>query len=76
MDLSLIEDEELAEHSYLSGYELIFKHIRKGDIDGTLDMVTTMLKVYDHFSRKVLITYMCRYVDMQPEDFYDKIINQ
>jgi predicted transposase/invertase (TIGR01784 family) len=74
VDLSLIDDEELAKHSYLSGYELIFKHIRQGDIDGTLDMVSTMLKVYDHFSRKVLIKYMSRYVDMQPEDFYDKIV--
>ena len=74
VDLSLIDDVELAGHGYLSGYELIFKHIRQGDIDGTLDMVSTMLKTYDHFSRRVLIKYMIRHTDMQPEDFCDKII--
>tara|TARA_R110002167_G_scaffold116781_1_gene292201 strand:+ start:1340 stop:2260 length:921 start_codon:yes stop_codon:yes gene_type:complete len=74
VDLSLIDDDELADGGYLSGYELIFKHIKKGDLDGTLDMVSHMLEAYDHASRRVLIKYMSRHVDMQPQEFCDKII--
>ena len=75
IDLSNISDEELAKHSFLSAYEMIFKHIRQGDLEGQLDMVTSQLKIYDNFSRRTLIKYMSQYIDMQSEQFYDRIIS-
>lgn len=75
VDLSQLSDEEISQHDYIAGYELILKHIRKGDIDNHIEVAAKHLIQYDQYTRQVLIRYMSDFSDMQRSTFYDKIIN-
>lgn len=75
VDLSQLSDEEISQHDYIAGYELILKHIRKGDIDSHIEVAAKHLIQYDQYTRQVLIRYMSDFSDMQRSTFYDKIIH-
>ena len=55
-------------------YELIFKAIRQGKLDGQLSLLSREITVYDHAIRKTLIKYLSRHSDMQPDKFRDILI--
>ena len=75
IDLSKLSDDEIMQHDYIAGYELILKHVRKGDIDNHIEVAAKHLIQYDQYTRQVLIKYMANFSDMQRDSFYDKIIS-
>jgi predicted transposase/invertase (TIGR01784 family) len=75
IDLSKLSDDEIMQHDYIAGYELILKHVRKGDIDSHIEVAAKHLIQYDQYTRQVLIKYMANFSDMQRDSFYDKIIS-
>ncbi|WP_011178454.1 Rpn family recombination-promoting nuclease/putative transposase [Caedibacter taeniospiralis] len=74
IDLNRYSDEEILEHGFIAGYELILKAIREKNIDGKLDIAINQIEAYDHIARQVLIRYMSQYSDMETKDFHDKLI--
>ncbi|WHN66779.1 Rpn family recombination-promoting nuclease/putative transposase [Cysteiniphilum sp. QT6929] len=75
IDLNRYSDEEILEHGFIAGYELILKAIREKNIDGKLDIAINQIEAYDHIARQVLIRYMSQYSDMETDAFYDRIID-
>lgn len=75
IDLNRYSDEEILEHGFIAGYELILKAIREKNIDGKLDIAINQIEAYDHIARQVLIRYMSQYSDMETNAFYDRIID-
>ena len=76
VDLNRFSDEEILQHGFIAGYELILKAIREKDIDGKLQIAVNQIEAYDNIARQVLIKYMSYYSDMETDAFYDKIINK
>ena len=76
VDLNRFSDEEILEHGFIAGYELILKAIREKDIDGKLQIAVNQIEAYDNIVRQVLIKYMSYYSDMETDAFYDKIIDK
>ena len=76
IDLNRFSDEEILNHGFIAGYELILKAIREKDIDGKLQIAVNQIEAYDSIARQVLIKYMSYYSDMETDAFYDKIINK
>ncbi|MCF6776886.1 Rpn family recombination-promoting nuclease/putative transposase [Thiotrichales bacterium 19X7-9] len=75
IDLGDLSDEEIAKHGDIAGFELILKHIQKGDIDGNLDIVSKYLVTYDEIVTQTLIRYMSKYSALEYSSFCDKIIS-
>ncbi|WP_192484805.1 MULTISPECIES: Rpn family recombination-promoting nuclease/putative transposase [Cysteiniphilum] len=75
VDLNRYSDEEILEHGFIAGFELILKAIREKNIDGKLGIAINQIEAYDHFARQVLIRYMSQYSDMETDAFYDRIID-
>ena len=75
IDLNRFSDEEIVQHGFIAGYELILKAIREKNIDGKLEMAVNQIEAYDQIVRQVLIKYMSNYSDMETDEFYGKIIN-
>ena len=75
VDLNRFSDEEILEHGFIAGFELILKAIREKNIDGKLGIVVNHIELYDHIARQVLIRYMSQYSDMETDAFYDRIID-
>jgi predicted transposase YdaD len=75
IDLNRYSDEEILEHGFIAGYELILKAIREKNIDGKLGIAINQIEAYDHIARQVLIRYMSQYSDMETDAFYDRIID-
>ena len=75
VDLNRYSDEEILEHGFIAGYELILKAIREKNIDGKIGIAVHKIQAYDHFARQVLIRYMSQYSDMETDAFYDRIID-
>ena len=75
VDLNRFSDEEILQHGFIAGYEIILKYIRQKQIDGKLGMAVSHIEMYDHIVRQVLIKYMSYHSDMENDVFYDKIID-
>ena len=75
VDLNRFSDEEILEHGFIAGFELILKAIREKNIDGKLGIAVNHIELYDHIARQVLIRYMSQYSDMETDAFYDRIID-
>ncbi|MCF6777788.1 Rpn family recombination-promoting nuclease/putative transposase [Thiotrichales bacterium 19X7-9] len=75
IDLGDLSDEEIAKHGDIAGFELILKHIQKGDIDGNLDIVSKYLVTYDEIVTQTLIRYMSKYSALEYSSFCDKILS-
>jgi len=76
VDLNRFSDEEILNHGFIAGYEIILKYIRQKQIDGKLDMAVNHIEMYDHIVRQVLIKYMSDHSDMETDAFYGKIIDR
>ena len=58
VDLNRFSDEEILEHGFIAGFELILKAIREKNIDGKLGIAVNHIELYDHIARQVLIRYI------------------
>ena len=74
VDVSRMRDEDVEEHGFIAGYELILKAICNRKLDGKMEFLVHHLELYNSVARQVLIRYMSRYSDLDTETFYDKII--
>ena len=75
VDLVRQEDEEILQHDYIKGLEIILKYAAKKDIDSVLALAAKTITDYDSFSRQTLIKYMSDYSNLDFDQFYDKIVN-
>ncbi|MCF6768432.1 Rpn family recombination-promoting nuclease/putative transposase [Thiotrichales bacterium 19S11-10] len=75
IDLGNLSDEEILEHGDIAGFELILKHIRQGNIDGNLNIVSKYLVTYNETITQTLIKYMSRHSELKYRSFCDRILN-
>lgn len=75
VDLVSKSDEEILQHDYIKGLEIILKYAAKKDIDSVLALAAKTITDYDSFSRQTLIKYMSDYSNLDFDQFYDKIVN-
>lgn len=75
VDLVRQSDKEILEHGYISGLEIVLKHIANKDIDSALSLASREMASYDSFARQTLIKYMSDYSDLDFDQFYDKIVS-
>jgi len=76
VDVSRMSDEDVEEHGFIAGYELILKAIRDRKLDGKIGFLVHHLELYDSIVRQVLIRYMSRYSDLDTDTFYDRMIEK
>jgi predicted transposase YdaD len=74
VDLVRQGDEEILQHNYIKGLEIILKYAAKRDIDSVLALASKEITGYDSFARQTLIKYMSDYSNLDFEEFYDKIV--
>ena len=74
VDLVSKSDEEILQHDYIKGLEIILKYAAKKDIDSVLALAAKTITDYDSFSRQTLIKYMSDYSNLDFEQFYDKMV--
>ena len=74
VDLNRMSDEEISNHGYISPYELVLKYIRENNIDKNLDIIASQLTHYDSIYCQVLIKYMYYNSALEPDLFYNKMI--
>ena len=74
VDLNRMSDEEIINHGFISAYELVLKYIREKKIDGKLDIVAKQMIDCDSIYRQILIKYIYYNSALEPDLFYNRII--